>query len=301
MTDHIDPTDFEHDSPEESQPSGSFFSGFSEVTWALVGTGFLMGILIGSIFIVGRAGSSCALFDCSSDSQSTDPSAAMASSPTESSVLAAQRDSLARELEIEKMRLQVAEMEKELAALQTTSKTNNDRDVIAEPAPPSTAPDTQPVSTVSPGSSEETASLGDATLVYWTQLNAIIAQEAAMRAAPVGGVTASNAGGFLDARVQAAEFATTNIRDLETKGVDTKVIALGGDLAKWYEAGHDVAEQGLHLMTKATPEERQGAPGKKYQAAERALSKQVNEINNDGERIRRAMSEKYGRDFPPLN
>ncbi|MCA9075035.1 MAG: hypothetical protein KDA93_08385 [Planctomycetaceae bacterium] len=296
MTDHIEPTDLELESPaESSETSSGIFSGLSEVTWALVGTGFLMGILIGSIFIVGRASSSGGLFSCSTESSEA-PLTVASPSPQ-----AVQSDSLGRELEIEKMRLKVAKLQKELADLRNTAGTDGESDVIAEPAPDSTEPETQPVSTTTADSPIESTSPGDATLVYWTELNAIIAQEAAMRAAPVGGVTAANAGGFLDARLQAAEFAVTNIRELETAGVDTKVTALGEDLAKWYEAGHDVAEQGLHLMTKATPEERQGAPGRKYQAAEKALSKQVNEINTDGERVRRAMSEKYGVEFPPLN
>ncbi len=295
MTDHTNITNDENSFlPESAEQSTGIFSGFTEVTWAIVGTGFLLGILIGSIFIVGRGG----LLACSTSSETTAATvaesapASTAPSTSNASDLVAEREQLTRELEAEKLRLEVEALRQELAGLQSPTGTDDSAESPSVPASESKRLTTQPVSTVSPGT---------ATLAYWNHLNAIILQEAAMRAAPAGGVTASNAGGFLDTRMQAAEFAMTNIRDLDADGVDAKVLSLGEDLAKWYENGRDVAEQGMHLLTKATTEERQGSPGKQYQAAERALTKQVNEINSDGERVRQAMSQKYGLDFSSLN
>ncbi len=297
MTEYTDLiTDEDASLPEPAEQPSGLFAGFTEVTWAIVGTGFLLGILIGSIFIVGRGGSSCSLFAGSScpepEAVATAPSAPSQMKPVDTSDLTAERESLTHELEAEKLRLEVAALRQELTGLRSPTNPVESVGSPATPASTSARLPTQPVAVISQG---------EATLAYWNHLNALILQEAAMRAAPAGGVTASNADGFLEARMQAAEFAAVSIRELETDGVDRSVHSLSEALAAWYQDGHDVAKQGLHLLTKASPEERQGSVGMRYQAAERSHSTAVNEINSEGERVRQSMTQKYRLNFPPLN
>ncbi len=278
--------------------TGGVFSGFTEVTWAMITTGFLLGILIGSIFIVGREASPSPGENPSFSSSLAAPaivakeSTSTAAEFPEELELAAEREKLTREIEAERLRREVASLRNELAGLSSTTVTD---EPVTNPTPPlATAPrtTTHPVAVDSQGA---------VTLSHWNQLNAIILQEAAMRAAPSGGVDASNAGGFLEARRQAAEFAALSIRSLEIDGVDSSVIAISEKLALWYDDGRKVAEQGVHLLTRASNEERQGPLGSAYQAAERSHSTQVNAINSDGERVRQEMTRKYRLSFPPLN
>ncbi|MCA9110998.1 MAG: hypothetical protein KDA52_13690, partial [Planctomycetaceae bacterium] len=223
MNQHTElPTDENVALPEPDTDQAGFFAGLSEVTWALLGTGFLLGILIGSVFIVGRTRTSHVQTTASNSKPVGDPAttASYSSVTTDASDLAEQRQQLQRELEAEKLRLEVAALRQELADLQSRQNLI----VLGEPQSrseiESTVPQTQPVAATSPGA---------ATLTYWNQLNAIILQEGAMRAAPSGGVTASNAGAFLDARVQAGDFAATSLRELETDSVDRQALALGED------------------------------------------------------------------------
>lgn len=264
-----------------------------QVTAVILGGGFLFGLLVGACLLLGQPGVTSnpePVVNAASPPSTTSPSPADADDRDDE--LAAERDRLRRELEAEQLRREVALLRDQLESLKTSPvSTEQERSPVrSRPTLPSpSAP------------SERGPSPGEATLDYWNRMNAIILQEASMRSAPAGGITAGNATGFLESRIQAADFAVTSIDSLDTTGVDQQVVELGRKLVNWYAEGRQVAETGRHLMTRASIQERQGSAGKMYQAAEHSHSKNVDAVNAAGEQVRQAMIRKYGINFPPLN
>lgn len=280
----------------------------SYLTWGILGGGFLLGMLFGGFFLFGQSGPPAetaqgSYRENSAPAQELSPKANTATAEN-SDDLAAERERLRQELEAEKLRREVESLRRELVDLKTSPVSTES--TLREPAnlPRGRRNRNDPSSTRSPAPPAANASgpsPGEATLTYWNQVNAIILQEAALRAAPAGGVTAANATGFLDARIQAAEFAVDALRQLDTVGVDAKAVDLCEQLIRWFAQGGEVAQTGRQLLTRASVQERQGSAGKMYQAAEHSHAKAVNAINSTGEQVRQAMSRKYNLSFPPLN
>ncbi len=138
------------------------------------------------------------------------------------------------------------------------------------------------------------------TLARWNRLNEIIDAEAAMRAAPSDGVNASNAGDFLQRRIDAGHYAAVAIRDLSPAGVDSQLIAFSERLAVWYAKGAAICEKGQHLLEKASDAERKGPEGKAWQKNDKEHQASVNGLNSDGEALRRRLAAKYSVAFPRL-
>ncbi len=307
-------------SQDRSEQTPFSILGVGPVTGTILGGGFLLGILFGGFLLLGNTdGPAERLSRPAATARQATPSsepkavARKADADTVSNQLAAERDRLRQELDAARLRREVEALRNELVSLQSSTVSVESasevparrRNAGSPAATNRTAPrlPTSRPSTSRPSSAPatEAKSQGAATLAYWNQLNAVILQEAALRAAPASGVTATNAGGFLDARIQAGEFAVDSIRQLDTTGVDSRVTKLGEQLANWYDQGRLVAQSGKQLLTTASIQDRQGSAGKGYQAAERSHSKSVNKINAEGEQTRQAMSRKYRLKFPPLN
>ncbi|MBX3438755.1 MAG: hypothetical protein KF861_14775 [Planctomycetaceae bacterium] len=290
------------------------FSARQCVTWSILCGGFLLGVIGGGLLFIGPSRVPVDQTSASGISQTNDssPSNTVTALPQSENVaqeLAAERDKLQRELEAEKLRREVESLRRELVHLQSSPVS------VESPREPSPRHG-NPVATTSnspPASRSDSPALrpatpevaagptGEATLACWNRMNAIILQEAALRTAPADGVTAANAAGFLDARIQAAEFAVSALRELNMNAVDPRVIQLRDQLTQWYVDGGKVAQTGRELLTRGTVQERQGSSGKRYQAAERSHSESVNAVNAAGEQVRQEMSRKFGLTFPPLN
>jgi hypothetical protein len=278
--------------------------------WAVVSGGFFLGILFGTILLFGQNDEPAQRSQVSARSETPVPrpsTSATGSTPSLATPgaddLAAERDRLRSEIEAAKLRHEVETLRRQLMEIESSPVSVETAPRRASDGRSSATNHTsnRPHTTSPTGSATAALATGDATLAYWNEMNAIILREAALRSAPIGGVTAANAGGFLEARVHAAQFAADALRQLDTTGVDARVVALGGQLAGWYDEGRTVAEMGQQLLSGASVQERQGSPGKRYQEAEHSHAKRVNAINAEGEKTRQAMSRKYRRTFPPLN
>jgi hypothetical protein len=155
--------------------------------------------------------------------------------------------------------------------------------------PSARTPDARPAKSVS----------GPATLAYWNGLNEIIARETSMRAAPAE-LTAANVGGFVDARIKAARFASSAIRDLDGAAVDPDALALGKELDAWYRDEIANNERAKSLLG-ASDSTRKGAGGKSWRASEERHNRQCADINRHGSDLRARLTRKYSLAFPPLN
>jgi hypothetical protein len=273
--------------------------------WALLGGGFLLGILFGAVLIVtGREQPPAPAVPVPA-TPAIEPSADVGAPPPAENLDPSLRPALSAEDDAERQRLllqaQNDQMRRELEELRRQLTGESPPSGVSRPDEPAkdggtNTPPARPRRTS--GRSGEAS--GDETLDYWNRLNDIIRREAELRSAPKAGVTADNAGSFLDARIQAAEYAFREIRGLPTDGIDPEVTALAEQLAHWYEEGRDVAETGRKLLTSGNAQDRQGSGGAAYQAAERQHADRVNAVNAEGERVRRLMSSRYAREFPPL-
>lgn len=184
---------------------------------------------------------------------------------------------------------EIRALRQELANLRTATggrgdAARNEVDVVLSTGDPS-APPGQPT--------------GTRTLAYWNELNAIMAKEAAMRAAPPQ-ITAENALAFVGGRTRAFQFAGPAIRELNAHGVDPQVTAIARDIAEWYEAGLAIGQEAESLLGTADVATRQGSRGVTWRSREEQHRQRCLEINRRGEQVRRAMSQKYGLDFPKL-
>jgi hypothetical protein len=154
-------------------------------------------------------------------------------------------------------------------------------------------------STRTPGARTARAVSGQATLAYWNGLNDIIARETAMRAAPAE-LTAANVGGFVEARIKAARFASDAIRELDSAAVDPDALALGKELGEWYRDEIANNERARSLLG-SSDSDRKGAGGKSWRASEERHNRQCAEINRHGSDLRARLARKYSLTFPPLN
>ena len=130
-------------------------------------------------------------------------------------------------------------------------------------------------------------------------MNEIIRSEAAMRLAPQGGVTAVNAGAFLEARIRAGRLAVDSFRRLDTSNVDAGVVALSNDLREWYENGVRVSRQARQLLG-SDSQARQGSAGLAWQTEEKQHNAAVQKLNQKGAQLRNRMERRYKVPFPPL-
>lgn len=274
------------------------------MSWKLLACGFVAGACAGTLLLLGpRDGekSDGRHADCVASSLTTpeqDDRSADIRTVDQVENLAEERLQLEKQLEEEKLRLEVERLRREIADLKRTS-VSVESDV--DPASQRSRRDSHPGPAALSNESLASGTSGQLTLHYWNAMNAIILKEGAMRSAPAGGITALNAAGFLDARIQSAAYAVRAIRGLSTDGVDPRVIDLSDQLVGWYQSGGEVAMAGKKLLTGASVQERQGTAGKQYQAAERHHSENVTAINAAGEQIRQEMMQTYGLSFAPLN
>lgn len=141
---------------------------------------------------------------------------------------------------------------------------------------------------------------GPATLAWWNGLNSVIAREAVMRTAPAN-LTAANAGGFMEARIQAGRFAASAIAELDGTSVDPDALALGRDLVAWYQEEAALAERANSLLGSNDVAARKGSAGNAWKSSEEQHGKKVDEINRRGATLRTRLSGKYGLAFPALN
>lgn len=158
---------------------------------------------------------------------------------------------------------------------------------------------TQPVGLATNERSPGTAT-GPQTLAYWNAMNNVMAEEESMRAAPAGGVTKENAADFIARRGEAGNYAATELRGLDRTGVDLAVVALGGEIATWYEQGTQLNDKASYLLNQASDQTRQGQTGRSWGNSEKAHSASVAKINRRGDALRVEMSKKYGLKFPDL-
>jgi len=208
--------------------------------------------------------------------------AAAKPSHTDQQALESERRRLEEQLETLKLKQEIAALRSQLGETGTSPvSTTLKRSGEVAPAEPQTV-------------------TGPATLQYWNRMNDVIVKETQMRSAPRGGVDAGNAGGFLQARIDAAQYAAAALRGLDTNGVDPEAIEVAELVAGWYDEGEQVAETGRQLLTSGSVQARKGAAGQQYQAAEMAHAKAVAEVNSRGEQVRQQLAARYGISFPPL-
>ncbi|MCC7084232.1 MAG: hypothetical protein IT427_04405 [Pirellulales bacterium] len=143
------------------------------------------------------------------------------------------------------------------------------------------------------------SSTGQRTLAYWNKLNSIMAREAAMRSAPPQ-LTAANAISFVSNQTSAYEYAATAMRQLSTTGVDPQAVAIGRDIAAWYDQGVANSRSAESLLGSDDIASRQGAAGQGWSSAAKQHREQCLAINRRGEQLRQALSRRYGLDFPAL-
>lgn len=296
---------FGNDQPETAGDVPAGGRKTSRATGWIVLVGFLAGTLSGAVLFVacptapdtcdkpaGKTANVPQWSESDRDSMTTDEL------PGASGNLAAEREKLIRKLETEQLRKEVESLRRQIDELKSTPVSVVREDTSATGSFPVGAPAAaaHPAAQAASGSSPT----GAATLAYWNRMNDIILREAALRAAPLGGITAANASGFLDARIGASKYAVDALRQLDPRGVDERVVDLGGQLANWYSDGRKVAESGKALLTRGSVQ-RQGSAGRQYQAAERDHAERVNALNAAGAQVRLDMARKYDLDFPPLN
>jgi hypothetical protein len=114
-------------------------------------------------------------------------------------------------------------------------------------------------------------------------------------------VTAANAGGFVESRLQAGRFATGAIRDLDTTGVDPDAIALGRELVAWYQEEVTLNERASSLIGSGSVAERKGTAGNSWRSGEAQHHKKCDDLNRHGAELRTRLARKYSLAFPPLN
>jgi hypothetical protein len=170
--------------------------------------------------------------------------------------------------------------------------------------PPATEnrPRSSTVVAKSPGDGEgsETISSGPRTLAYWNAMNALMAEEETMRSAPAAGLTKENAADFIARRGAAGSYATTALRGLDRSAVDPAVIALGSEIANWYERGTKLNDRASYLLNRADENTRRGQTGKNWGEAEKSHIASASEINRRGDALRMQMTRKYKLKFPDL-
>lgn len=207
------------------------------------------------------------------------------------------------EEEISRLKQQLADLQRQLERIQVSTVSVD----VAQAVPgeqmtgPTPSPSNESVSDQPPPSpTGQRPPSGPFTLRYWNELNAIIDQEAALRAVPASGISSANAASFFEARIRAARYAVDAIGALETEGVDPRAESLAGMLVEWYENGRTVAETGRDLLTRGSTARRKGAAGEQYREAEQSHARAVDRINAEGKRLQADFSKDYRLEFPPL-
>jgi len=199
---------------------------------------------------------------------------------------------------------EMAETVAELEALPDASATPRETD-HAEVAVTATLPsDPHPraaysVPKTTPSSPSRNEPTGDATLSFWNAINDVIAREAAMRIAPAN-LTAANAGGFVEARIRAGKFAGDALRNLPRENVDRDVLAHAADLAAWYDDEARLAGEASSLLGSSDFAARRGSAGKSWRNSEDKHRQRCDEINRRSATLQTQLSQKFGRQFPPL-
>lgn len=264
----------------------------------LIAAGVCAGLLIGAVLLHrGSSADDRVTKETASVVTPPVPAVAVPAVPPTPTIVDPETEALQRriaELEKQKLERRMAALEAELSAAAVEAEPPPRR-AVSSSSPRLIAADTSPPRASSPPA----VAAGPATLAYWNALNDVIAKETAMRAAP-GKVTAANAGGFVESRIQAGEFASSAITKLDTAGVDADAVALGGELAAWYREEVTLNEQAKSLLGSQDVAARKGAPGKSWKSGEEQHRRKCDEINRRGADLQSRLSRKYGLAFPPL-
>jgi hypothetical protein len=206
--------------------------------------------------------------------------------------------------EIEESKAHRADNDEPAIAFDPNQKTiahSDVRSLLGERKPtPHGAAKTSSKKTQSRGANAAIGSNGPQTLAFWNAMNNVMAEEETMRATPAGGLTKENAADFIARRGQAGNYAATELRGLDRAGVDPEVVALGTDIAAWYERGTKLNDRASYLVNQASDETRRGQTGKSWGDSEKSHNASVAEINRRGDALRVKMSHKYGLKFPDL-
>jgi len=258
--------------------------GLTRIEWTAIGGSFAVGIVVGASLLWGQteeqsSGPTASVESSQPSSETPAPTHRRGDIETEKTRILDEIDDVRRRNEVDDLRRQLAELKH--AAPSQNRPTPENRPTNSQPKRP------QP-------------SLGQRTLDYWNRMNGIIEREAAMRIAPLGQLTAGSAGGFIDRRIAAGQFALSGIGGLDRTNVDAEVIELAMSVCDWYKATVATCEKGKHLLTRADASSRRGAAGQQWKASEKKLRVQVEQINRKGARVRQRMSNKYRLAFPPL-
>jgi hypothetical protein len=140
---------------------------------------------------------------------------------------------------------------------------------------------------------------GDATLACWNSINDVIAREAAIRIAPAN-LTAANASGFVDARLQAGRFAADALRRLSSEQVDPELLAHSQALAEWYDEEARLAGEASALLASSDVAARRGSAGNSWRTAEERHRARCDEINRRSTVLQSQLSHRYNEPFPPM-
>lgn len=274
--------------------------GMSRLEWGIIAGGLAGGLLLGGILFHGR----------------TPPEKAEAVAAVQTPVAApVESRSVDREAELDLLKRRIAELQQlqleEQAVAEESAEVISDATLAEEltaddpaeiiPAG-STAVDSADGGAEPPVSAavRTKTSAGETTLAYWNRLNDVIAKEAAMRAAPAN-VTAGNAAGFVDARLQAGRFASGALRELDATGVDPEVVAISRELVAWYDEEVTLNTKAQTLLKSSDIAARKGGAGSSWRAGEERHQRTCAEINRRAAELRTRLTARYGLEFPPLN
>lgn len=274
--------------------------GMSRLEWCMIAGGLAGGVLLGGIMLHGKT-----------PPEKIEVTAVVQPPAAEVPVTR----TIDREAELDLLKRRIAELQQlqleEQAAAENAAGELSDAALVEEPsadelaeitaAGTNTAGSTDPrAESPETSSSRIEMSAGETTLAYWNRLNEIIAKEGAMRAAPAN-VTAGNATGFVDARLQAGRFASGAIHNLDATGVDPGVVSLSRELIAWYDEEVSLNTRAQALLNSNDIAARKGAAGSSWRSGEERHQRTCTEINRRAAELRTRLTERYGLEFPPLN
>lgn len=270
----------------------------SSQTVAIVAA-FFVGILAGGWFLFGSTSGASKLAADTADTADTAAPVASVPLPSDAQPSLPELERLKLENQILSAELENQKLQQRLATL--TQHTNSgDGSLPGNRRESATAQRSnlqRPNRTTA--SYKPTGTPGERTLGFWNTMNSIIDSEAHMRATPPEGVNDNNAAAFMAKRIEAGQFAVDAFDGLDTTSVNRQAVSLASQLRKWYANGVKVCKTGQTVLN-ADAATRRGPAGLSWKASEFSHAAAVNSINKMGQSVRKAMSQKYGLDFPAL-
>jgi len=139
-----------------------------------------------------------------------------------------------------------------------------------------------------------------ASLDYWTRLSDVVHSQATLQLDAESAATEGNATKVAALKGRVSRFSASAIRALPTANVDPAALALGKELATWYENGAGLYDQAVQIWE--SPARGQGGQ-QVTQAWEQAQTQQRNEGRLLGDRVasvRDSLTRRFGDGFAPL-